>query len=327
MQPLVSVIIPVYQVSDYVERCLTSVMKQTYKDIECVIVDDATKDDSIDKCERLIAGYQGSIRFIILHHEQNRGLSASRNTGTDAATGEYIYYLDSDDEITPDCIEKLTSFVLDDDSIEMVQGRYLMKNNGKETLGKSDTVRIRNNDEARNQYLNWRKLNYAVWNKLLKKSFVIDNRLYNKEGIICEDLLWTFYLIKYLGHAQLCNDVTYYYHIRPGSILTGGSAEKKGQAYAEIFNEILHNLTSGKEQSELKGYQSTFCSVLANYYRCVPDLRPVLRLYKKLVKHYGCWLVYFTISIVALTSRFGNPKGMLNKIDKLRWKLKKHKRT
>ena len=95
MYPLVSVIIPVYQVSDYIERCLNSVMSQTYKNIECVLVDDVTKDDSVEKCERLIESYHGSMQFKILHHEVNRGLSAARNTGTDAATGEYIYFLDS----------------------------------------------------------------------------------------------------------------------------------------------------------------------------------------------------------------------------------------
>lgn len=323
MRPLVSIIIPVYQVSDFVKRCLSSVMKQTYENIECVIVNDATEDDSIIKCEKLIKDYKGSITFKILHHERNRGLSAARNTGTDAAAGDYIYYLDSDDEITADCIEKLVSYVIEDGSLEMVQGRYLRICDGKETLGKSDEIRILSNEEARDRYLNWRTLNYAVWNKLLKRSFVTDNQLYNREGIICEDLLWTFYLIKCLSRAQLCDDVTYYYHIRQGSILTGSGVEKKGQANVEIFNEILQNLTPGKEAEELKGYQTTFCTVLANYYRYVPELKPVLQLYKKLAKQYGCRAVYFIISVVALLSRFGNPISLLEKLNTMRLKAKK----
>ena len=127
---LVSVIIPVYQVTDYVERCLKSVMSQTYTDIECIIVDDKTQDDSIEKCERLIEVYnnnlkldgKGRIRFKILHHEVNRGLSAARNTGTQAATGEYLYYLDSDDYISADCIETLIAPFKEHASLEMVQG-------------------------------------------------------------------------------------------------------------------------------------------------------------------------------------------------------------
>jgi hypothetical protein len=125
-----------------------------------------------------------------------------------------------------------------------------------------------------------------------------------------------------LNSAQLCNDVTYYYHIRPGSILTGGSKRKKGQSYVVIFNEILHNLTPNKEGEELKGYQSTFCAELANYLRVVPELKSVIRLYKKQAKQYGCWSVYFTISTVAFLSCFCNPMVVMKWLNDLRGSLK-----
>lgn len=314
---LVSVIIPVYQVSEYVERCLLSVMNQTYQNIECIIVDDCSTDDSIDKCERLIDGYNGPIRFQILYHEVNRGLSAARNTGTDASSGDYLYYLDSDDEITSDCIEKLVSYVIEDDSIQMVQGRYLRKDDEKEELGKSDEKRLLSNNEVREQFLRWRKLNYTVWNKLLKRSFIIDNGLYNKEGIINEALLWTFYLIKHLNNAQLVNDITYYYHIRPNSIQTGLSKKKKGQSYIVIYNEILHNLTPSQEREELEGFQSTFCAELADYLRFVPELKPIIRFYKRQAKQFGCWTVYITISTVAFLSFFCNSTAVLKWLNDL----------
>ena len=91
---MVSVVIPVYQVSGYIERCIRSVMAQTFTDIECIIVDDASQDDSIEKCERLIGEYDGPIRFRILRHKENRGLSAARNTGAKAATGEWIFFIE-----------------------------------------------------------------------------------------------------------------------------------------------------------------------------------------------------------------------------------------
>lgn len=94
-QPKISIIIPVYNVAEYITECLQSVIRQTYQgEIECIIVEDCGTDNSIAVAERLIAEYRGSIEFRILHHERNRGLSAARNTGTDAATGDYIYYLD-----------------------------------------------------------------------------------------------------------------------------------------------------------------------------------------------------------------------------------------
>ena len=131
----VSIIIPVYNVAPYIEDCLKSVMMQTYKgEMECIIVDDCGTDDSIAIAEQMIAAYQGAIQFRMLHHERNKGLSAARNTGTIAATGDYIYYLDSDDEITEDCIEKLMAVAMHDPGIEMVQG------NGREELWNHGTT-------------------------------------------------------------------------------------------------------------------------------------------------------------------------------------------
>lgn len=95
-------------------------MNQTYTDIECIIVNDATNDDSIDKCEGLIKNYNGPICFRIISHDYNRGLSAARNTGTIAAIGDFIYYLDGDDEITADCIEKLIKAAWEHPNAEVV---------------------------------------------------------------------------------------------------------------------------------------------------------------------------------------------------------------
>ena len=111
---VVSIVIPVFKVSEYIDRCVRSVMEQTYGDIECILVDDASPDDSIARCERLISDYQGPIRFVILHHRQNRGVSAARNTGTAAATGDCVFYLDGDDALVPNSIEWLARPMLND---------------------------------------------------------------------------------------------------------------------------------------------------------------------------------------------------------------------
>lgn len=346
---MVSVIIPVYQVSDYVERCIRSVMEQTFTDIECIIVDDATEDDSIVKCERLIKGYNDNvnlletavaeqatkgrarsatkgdacpsknIRFKILHHEVNRGLSAARNTGIDAANGEYIYFLDGDDEITPDCIEKLVAKAIEDQSIEMVQGSHVRINNEKKELFVSENIRIVGNDEVRNQFLKWRNINYCAWNKLLKRSFIVENGLCFKEGIIHEELLWTFYLIKFLKKAYLCHEFTYYYKLRPGSIVTGKKITERGKSEVIVYDEILHNLTAGKERDELYGLLYNFCEVLANYMRCTPELKRIQREYRQVAWQHGCWYVCLVLTIVAVISRFGNPMVILKKLNMVRW--------
>ena len=320
---MVSVIVPVYQVSEYVERCIRSVMAQTYSDIECIIVDDATKDDSIEKCETLITEYDGPILFQIIHHEQNRGLSAARNTGFDTANGEYVYFLDSDDYITPDCIEKLVSVIKDDPTIEMVQGNSLMISDGKEsTLGKiKQPIRISNNDEARQEFYNNRNIYISVWNRLLKKSFVEENELYCREGLVFEDLLWVFYLMKHLRKAYLCEEITYYYCLRQGSILMGAKPESV-RCYPVIFDEILQNLTAEHEREEINGYVYYFIKRYVSYVKVVSEFKETIRLYEAKAKQHGCWYVYMVLAAIGVISHFGSPMEILKKMNSVRWRIR-----
>lgn len=321
MNPLVSIIVPVYNVSDFIERCLNSIISQTYNNIECLIIDDVTPDDSIAKCEKIIANYNGPIKFTIIHREENGGLSAARNTGTEASNGDYLYYIDSDDDITPNCIEKLMSFVIEDNSIEMVQGNYLKINDESEELGKSEDIRILSNDDAREMFLAQRKINEFVWNKILKRSFIVDNHLYNKKGLINQDLHWMYHVLKCLKNARLCKDVTYYYRIRPGSIVTSSSKLKQGNSYAIIYNEILDSLTPGKERGELYGYLYNFSYAIVSYKKFAPELTPVYRKYKKMVRKYGTFYYGFVLSAANILSFLGVTPQLLQTLNKVRRKM------
>lgn len=322
MEPLVSIIVPVYNVSDYIERCINSIISQTYSNIECIIIDDVTPDDSIKKCETIISNYTGPIKFKIIHREENGGLSAARNTGTKASTGDYLYYIDSDDDISSDCIEKMVSYVLDDDSIEMVQGNYLkISDDGKE-LGKSEDVRILNNDEARDNFLNKRIINEFVWNKLLKRSFILDNQLFNKKGLINQDLLWMYHVQKCLKNAVLLKEATYYYRIRPGSIVTSSSKKKQGNSYSIIYTEILDTLTAGKEREELYGYLYNFSHAVVAYKRNAPELKPVYQKYKKMIGKYGTLYHSLVLTAANILSTLGVSPQLLKTLNKLRRKLK-----
>ena len=352
---MVSIIIPVYQVSEYVERCIRSVMAQSYQDIECVIVDDCGEDDSIEKCERLIKEYnegrskkeegrskkddnldenegrktkddnvRGRIRFRIIRHERNRGLSAARNTGTHEATGDYLYYLDSDDYIAPDCIEKLVSVVLDDPSIEMVQGNCMMTSDDRETLLYTidHPIKTVTNEEARKEFYVNRNIYISVWNRLLKKSFIEEYQLYCREGIVFEDLHWVFYLLKHLKRAYLCSDITYYYCLRAGSILVAAKPASVG-SYAIIFDEIFHHLTEGQEQEEIKGFLFYFVKRYVSYVKSVPAFKDTIRLYKDRARKYRCWNAYLVLCLIGYVCRLGNPLGLIGSLNALRWKWKR----
>lgn len=314
----VSIIIPVYQVSEYIERCIESVKNQTYTDIECIIVDDGTQDDSIEKCEKCIQEYDGPIQFRIIHHGVNRGLSAARNTGTKSATGEYLYYLDGDDYISDDCIEKLVSYALEDETIEMVQGNHIRICDGREEIKRTGNVRIADNDDVRRLFYDSHLIRVYVWNKLIKRSFVVENHIYCKEGVIYEDDLWSFYLIKCLKNAYLCDSITYYYQIRPKSIMTGSDRKIVGTSFVHIYTEILNNLTPNKEHLELKGYMYTFCKRSLAYLKDTPTLSDTYDLYYRCARCYRCWYVCFVLTVVEWGNKICNPLPLLEKLFQIR---------
>ena len=270
----ISIIIPVYSVSDYIEACISSVMQQTYPHIECIIVDDASPDDSIEKCQRLIVSYLGSIRFLILHHDHNRGLSAARNTGTDAATGDYVFYLDSDDEIAPYCIEKLVEPLMNDRTIELVQGNYKRMGN-RVVYGNHSEVSdtdisnnvcaflqpydMNSNKEIRGYYYEKNRMGYSVWNKLIRKSFITNNHIRFKEGLLWEDGLWLFYVMKYLSHAFFVPDYTYIYKIRSSSIVASARETEKLGYLASVYEDIFSHFTPNDKERESYFYLRRFC--------------------------------------------------------------------
>ncbi len=250
----ISVVIPVYNVALYVERCIKSVMQQTLEADECIIVDDRSEDDSIVRCQRMIEAYRGKTRFTILHHKQNRGLSAARNTGTEHATGEYIYYLDSDDEISLDCLEKLVAPIGDDSKVEMVIGDYKTYYSIRSRYLKKDLVKSShffqnspNELQTKEEVIDWYYHKKGPrpdqgWNKLLRLSFIKENKLYFREGLLYEDLLWTHYLFNSLSHVVFVPSTTYIHYCRPGSIMTQTKYEKYLLHHGYIFKEVAEYL-------------------------------------------------------------------------------------
>ena len=187
MLPKVSIVIPVYNVEPYIEECLQSVMRQTYLGMmECILVDDCGTDNSMGIAEQLIEAYNGPIDFKVLHHEHNRGVSAARNTGIDAACGEYIFFLDSDDWISDDCIERLTQ-PLDFGRYDFVVGDWSSR-------GKDSFVSCHEGEYYKKglKPIVRNEITVAAWNKLFRKSFLIDNQLLFEVGKVYEDSIFLF---------------------------------------------------------------------------------------------------------------------------------------
>ena len=206
----ISIIIPVYNVEAYIQTCLNSVAAQTCtSEIECIIVDDCTPDRSCEVIQKFMATCHGSIVFKLIHHEKNSGLSAARNTGIQNATGDYLYFLDSDDWLELNEQSCLPDF---SDDRKWIKKAML-----------------------------YHKIPMTAWNKLIKKDFIICNNLFFKEGIIHEDDHWMFYAAKYVSKLAICKYNTYRYLIRSGSIMNMHTG-KSDSSWAIILNDFLDNI-------------------------------------------------------------------------------------
>lgn len=235
-------IIPVYNVENYVLECLQSVAAQTKtKDVECILVDDCGTDNSVSLAEQFISKYVGEIAFALFHHPQNRGLSAARNTGIKNAKGKYLFFLDSDDTIKPDCLDKLFSLA-EKYHADMVQGSYVSDLESMKLFEKSQLPEF-SDDKS---YIKRTLLNYDVnpvmaQNRLVRRQLVVENNLWFKEGIIHEDLYWSFFLAKIVERICFCKQKTYFYRSTPGSITNKVNIEKETLAFHTIIEDFcLH---------------------------------------------------------------------------------------
>ena len=176
----ISVIIPIYNVEKYVERCICSIMSQTYTEsVECIVVNDCTPDNSMKVVERLVADYEGAIQFKLLHHEHNRGLAAVRNTGLYAASGDYIIHIDSDDYCEPDMLGKMYAKAVKEDA-DVVVADYWCTYPNKEIYRSQHIPAV---SKSYVKAIFQGNISVNVWNKMIRRNLFIDNELCSIEGI------------------------------------------------------------------------------------------------------------------------------------------------
>lgn len=321
----VSIIIPVYQISAYIERCICSVMAQNYTDIECIVVDDATMDDSIKKCEQLISAYHGPVQFSIIHHKQNKGLSVARNTGTEVASGEYVFYLDGDDEITPDCIEKLVAPILRDESIEMVMGGVARYDTSNPIPKETKAQYYPTNSAVRDYFFSKKGFYVGAWNKLINRFFLVRNQLFFTERLLYEDQLWTFLVVKHLSHLYRISDVTYMYYVRPNSIITGTDKEELTLNWARVYKSIADNFTLEESGREAKHYARGLCVRYTEHSGC-SELHEVAGRYLKELTGIRFLPEFMLLKSTIVFSKYSIGRVMLQMIaNVIRLSLRKNK--
>lgn len=215
ISPLVSILVPIYGVEEYIERCARSIFEQTYPNLEFVFVDDASPDKSVEILRRVISYYpKWDSCITIIHHDKNLGLAAARNTLVDDCKGEFLFHVDSDDWIEPNAVELLVKRQIETNA-DIVSGLFYRHNysdNQEETLKRILLLKERNREETLEAMLNYGSI-VAIWNRLIRRSLYRKYNIRSVEGIDAgEDLLITPRLVYYSRKVASVNAVTYHYN-------------------------------------------------------------------------------------------------------------------
>ena len=219
MHDLISVIVPIYKVEEYLDECVASILSQTHSRLEVILVDDGSPDNCPQMCDDW-AKKDERIRVI---HKINGGLSDARNAGIEIATGEYIAFVDSDDFIMPDMLEKLLAAIQREKADIAACGILDCEGDRRRAWGCKDLA----GTPERIFDLLYHDTAYpvAAWNKLYRRECWQELRF--PVGKTCEDAFTTYRLIHNARRIVMVPQALYCYRIRPGSIMTAAFSLKK----------------------------------------------------------------------------------------------------
>lgn len=250
---MVSIIIPLYNVENYVIDSLKSAFAQTYSDIDFLLVDDCSTDHTMQIVEGYVLNHPRREAVRIIHHDKNLGLSAARNTGLEKACGEYVYFMDSDDEITEDCIENLYQ-AISDSGADWVMGNIELQGASSQHIKKVLERQIEG-EEILSSYLKQEWLE-AACNKLLRRTFLIENGLTFVSGLLHEDVLWAYHLAKVSKKVKFIQNKGYIYKVREGSI-TSTKVKKRVESFAFILSKLYPDYSVTPFKKEFSAFFSS----------------------------------------------------------------------
>lgn len=232
--PLVSVIVPVYKVEDYLDRCIKSILSQTFRDFELIIIDDG----SPDKCPKMCEHWAIKDERIVVIHQRNQGLSAARNSGIKIAKGEFLTFVDSDDWISENMLEVLIGLIQKYDA-DISVCDFLRTDSKKNVVPRKEKAeKVYNRDEFMDIILKIhsnRTVHYA-WGKLYKRE-VIDDTHY-PIGMLNEDVEGMFKAVIHSGKIVETTEVGYFYFENNNSI-TRKKFGKNFLCLNEVWNRVL----------------------------------------------------------------------------------------
>ncbi len=256
----VTIAIPVYNSKESIELTLLSALNQTFQSIEYLIIDDKGTDNSIGIIHNIIQKHKRGKDIKIIDHIYNRGIGATKNTAIDNATGEYLFFLDSDDYITPNCIEKLYKA---SHGKECCYGSYITCDKSLEVV---DYQRVGRHEDssgipalAHHLFMQRGKLYIQTWNKLYKTSFLRKNNIRCSPNTNVDDVFFSFQIQYYCRTFKCIPDVTYYYLLHSDSTTSGMGGLKYDYAIqlADAYKDIETFIRTHPAQDIQWGHEQT----------------------------------------------------------------------
>lgn len=214
-----SIILPIYNVEKYLPACINSILEQTFKDYEIILVDDGSNDSSGSICD----DYKKRFERIKVIHKPNGGLSDARNVGLKEATGSYIFFVDSDDYLIDNNVLKRLSDKIEMSSPDVIAFKSIkwFESTGKTTTCSWDLEVSTNAVEPYQKYLELiDKDAYfnSAWSKVIRQSLLVNNNIEFEKGLLGEDNDWYYKVVEHIQSLELINEPLYVYRQRSGSI-------------------------------------------------------------------------------------------------------------
>lgn len=284
-RPLISVIIPAYNIEQYLERCLESVRNQTYKNVQVIIVDDGSKDRTGEIADKFT---QLDDRFYVIH-KKNAGVSAARKTGLEVAQGEYIGFVDGDDFIEPDMYQQLMELAIKYQADIAHCGYQMVFPNRVDLYHGTGMLRIQDNYTGVKDLLEATMVEPGLVNKIYHKK-LFEEIEYDQEIIINEDLLLNFFLFHRAHRCVFLDKPFYHYMVRKNSAATSSWNEHKMMDPVHVLEKMKQREKDEKLKAMIENryiYQLVRVIIFRSNEnkRLLRKLKQIAR--DKLVKEYG----------------------------------------
>jgi glycosyltransferase involved in cell wall biosynthesis len=261
--PKISVIIPVYNVEPYLRKCLDSVIHQTLTDLEIICVNDGSTDGSL----AILEEYAPKDSRITIINQENQGIGNARNAGLDKASGKYIYFIDSDDWVEPDTLQKCITIMEEDSEIDLVGfGAFVEKEkvDDEQVKGAQQYHSLKNSGLFATSPENIRQMVTTVWNKIFKTEIIKKYQILFPEGLWYEDNAFYYEYYLHTKKIYILNEYLYHYLQRVGSIMWN-TFQKKLPHFGDRLRIFDHIYKHYQKYDQLENYACVLNSLWKGY--------------------------------------------------------------